>query len=146
MITPSEHVIGGGIFLGLAGAGMAAGGAAGALNFSLVEIATVSLFAGIGAVARTFLDAKAARDKAAGNGTPKDKLPTVDLISLGYALLAAPFVGSVAMFLIESYGAVPDYGAAFFLMGGGYLGRDIVSYALGILEKFLPGGGKKDGP
>lgn len=121
--------------------GMAIGGATGPLDFSLLEFVAVSFFAAFGVLAQAVLTAKEARDKAAD--LPEDKRPRMDMISLGYSLLAAPFLGSVALAIVRAGGdifhfAVPAYGQIPAIMAMGYAGKTGIAWARSVLgQRFI---------
>lgn len=146
-----DHAFWGGMTLILVGAGLTTGGIAGPLGeLSLTEIGIVSILAAGGAAARAFLNAKEAREKAANSGTPPDKLPKIDLISLGYALIGAPFMGSVGLAAIRAGGDVlhfpiPAYGIAPAIMAMGYYGKDAIEFVRSIGSRALNQRGGGDG-
>ena len=132
-----DNVAGGAFIFSAAAIGVAAKDLP-AFGLSMDKIVIVAGFAIAGAVARAFLDAKAARDAALEAGTPHAELPRVDLVSLAYAILGAPFVGTIAYAGIEWAGISTDYAIATTIMGFGYLGRDginIVTSAVSALLK-----------
>lgn len=132
-----DHAVGGPVILAASSLGFMSAAAMGPLNFSMSEIGTVSLLAAMGAVARTFLDAKQARDRAAAGGIERDKLPSVDVVALGYALIGAPVMGSIALALVRAVGFLPDYAAVPTIMCGGYLGRDGINWAISVFQSVI---------
>lgn len=132
-----DHAIGGAAVFAASSAGLIAAGAAGPLNFSLSQFGAISLLAAMGALARVFLDAKEARDKARASGVEPEHYPRVDVIALGYALLGAPLMGSIGLALVHLLGFLPDYAAVPVIMGMGYLGRDGINWAISLFQRFV---------
>jgi hypothetical protein len=128
--------VAGGTWLVASSAGILAMGAMGPLNLPFGQLASVSMIAALGVLGRAFFDANAARSDARKAGVPKDQLPQIDFMSLGYALVGAPLVGNVAYGIIR-YLAVPDYGTLPAIMLMGYLGNDGINYVLSTVKSLI---------
>lgn len=125
--------------------GISAGGISFLSRFNIPtdEFLVGLVCAAIGAVAWQFLVAQSAREDAAAKGIAAKDRPTVDLVTVGYALFGAPLVAGALIVLIHSFG-----GTANFLSFGGFmvagaggprLVRPIVALLLSVIPK--PKGG-----
>lgn len=132
-----DHAVGGLAALGLSTTGILAAGAMGPMNLPMGDLFDISLFAVGGAIARAFLDAKADRDAAAKSGVKHDDLPEIDLVSLGYAILGAPFVGAMTYAIARWMGVSQDYIIIAIIVGMGYLGRDGINWIISIVQKII---------
>lgn len=141
----ADHIVGGGVVLAAASAGLVTITKTDPLHVPLEQLALVTLFAAIGAVARAFMDGAAARQKAAQDGVERGKRPEVDYLTLGYALLGAPFVGDLAWTIVQYVGFIPDSAAVCVVMGTGYLGRDAINAVISRFQRSIVGkiGGDK---
>lgn len=129
-----DHAISGGIVLAASSVGMITAGSVGTVNVPISQLCFVSVFAALGAIGRTFLDAKDARDMAAKSGA--GNLPRVDLTALAYALLGAPVVGNIGYAVVQSF-QLRDAIAVPVIMGMGYLGRDGINMVVSIVKTIL---------
>ncbi len=131
-----DNAVSGGVILAATSVGLLAH-APGPFSLPMDQIAFVTLFAVLGAVARAVLDAKDARDTAIKGGVEREKLPRIDLVSLGYAILGAPFVGTLAYAAIRWMGISTDYAIATIIMGMGYMGRDGINLVISTVTALL---------
>src|ERR1043166_5477099 len=130
----ADHVTIGAGVLAASAAGLVTGGFSGFLDFPIGDFAAASMFAIFGIVGRQMLDAKDARGRALAAG---QQAPSVDWVSLIYAMFAAPLIGGVALAMARMSGAVPDYAAAPVIMAAGYMGRDVMNLAISVASNML---------
>lgn len=110
----------------------------------LGEYVPGTIFAIIGAIGWQFIAAQVAREAAAKNGTPMDKRPTIDFVTLGYAIFGAPLASGALIALIHMFGGTANFLSLGGFMLAGAAAPTITSRAvglfIGVLPKQPPGG------
>lgn len=107
-------------------------------DIPLNEYVPGTVFAIIGAVGWQFIRAQDAREKSAQNGTAFKDRPTIDLVTVGYAIFGAPLASGALIALIHLFG-----GTATLLSLGGFMlagaaGPSIVQRAISMFVAILP--------
>lgn len=77
---------------------------------SLNEFVWGCLFSVMGAFAYQFIDALAARQKAADANIPVAQRPTIDMVMLGYAMCGAPMSAAFLIFGIHQFNGATGFG------------------------------------
>lgn len=107
-----------------------------------IEYLVGTLAAMIGSAGWQFILAGEARQKAADTGTAHDKLPTIDLVMVGYGLFSAPLAAGAIVAIVHALGGSTNFLSGGVFMVGGAAGpmlvRRTVALLLGMLPK--PGG------
>ena len=134
----------------LAAAGAATTSSAGVailstLSIPLDEYLAGTLFAVIGAVAWQFIAAQVARERAAQNGDPPDKRPTIDLTTVGYALFGSPLASGAMIALVHLFGGTTNLLSLPGFLLAGAAGPQLVTRVVALFIAVIPsktGGGK----
>lgn len=110
---------------------------------SLNEFVWGCCFSIMGAFAYQFIEALAARQKAADANIPMDQRPRIDLIMLGYAMCGAPMSAAFLIFGIHQFNGATGFGdttwfqsAAGFMVAGA-AGPKIVIKSVGAIVALI---------
>lgn len=106
----------------------------------LAEYVSGTVFAMIGAFAWKFIAAQSAREKAAASGTPKDKLPTVDFVTVGYALVGAPLASGAVIAMVHIFGGQANWLSVPGFLFAGAAGPTLVTRMVNMFMNMAPGG------
>lgn len=98
-----------------------------------------TILAAMGAVGWQFIIARQAREKAAANGTPKDKLPTIDIVSVGYSLFGAPLAAGCVIALVHMFGGAASILSLPGFLVGGAASNTIVTRVVDLFLNMIPG-------
>lgn len=104
----------------------------------LGEYVPGTIFAIIGAIGWQFIAAQVAREAAAKNGTPLSQRPTIDLVTVGYAIFGAPLASGALIALIHLFGGTANFLSLGGFMLAGAAAPTIVSRAVGLFVGLLP--------
>lgn len=114
--------------------------ALGALNsIPMGEYLPGTAFAMVGAFAWKFIAAQSAREKAAASGTPKEKLPTVDFVTVGYALFGAPLASGAVIAIVHMFGGSANFLSVPGFLFAGAAGPTLVTKVVGMFLNMIPG-------
>ena len=104
----------------------------------LQEYVPGTIFAIIGSIGWQFIAAQVAREKAAQDGTPADKRPVIDLVTVGYAIFGAPLASGALIAIIHMFGGTANFLSLGGFMLAGAAAPTIVSRAVGLFVSALP--------
>lgn len=98
-----------------------------------------TIFAMLGALSWKFIAAQSAREKAAQAGTPRDKLPTVDLVAVGYALFGAPLASGAVIAIVHMFGGSANFLSVPGFLFAGATAPALVTRVVGMFMNMIPG-------
>lgn len=98
-----------------------------------------TVFAMLGAVAWQFIAAQTAREKAMQSGVPKEKLPTIDLVNVGYALFGAPLASGAVIAIVHMFGGTANVLSVPGFLFAGATCPTLVTKVVGLFMNMVPG-------
>lgn len=98
-----------------------------------------TIFAMIGAVAWKFIAAQTERERAAQNGTPRNQLPTIDLVGVGYALFGAPLASGAVIAIVHMFGGTANFLSVPGFLFAGAAAPTLVTRVVGMFINMIPG-------
>lgn len=107
-------------------------------SIPLGEYIPGTIFAVIGAVAWQFISAQVARETAAKNGTPADKRPTIDFVTVGYALFGAPLASGAVIAAVHLFGGTTNLLSLPGFLFAGAAGPTLVTRIVGMVIAIIP--------
>ena len=107
-------------------------------SIPLGEYVPGTVFAILGAVGWQFIAAQVAREKSAQNGVAVKDRPTIDFVTLGYAIFGAPLASGALIALIHMFGGTANFLSLGGFMLAGAAAPTIVTRAVGLFVGMLP--------
>lgn len=97
-----------------------------------------TMFAVIGAIGWQFIAAQAAREKGAQDGVARDKLPTVDITTLGYSVFGAPLAAGCLIAAIHFFGGTSNFLSLPGFLLAGAVGPKLVTRVVVLFLGMIP--------
>lgn len=104
----------------------------------LAEYVPGTIFAMIGAIGYQFIKAQTAREKAEQSGLALKDRPTIDFVTVGYALFGAPLASGALIAIIHLFGGTANLLSLGGFMLAGAAGPTLVQKAVVMFVNILP--------